>query len=76
MSQAKSCRYGHGELKKINGVWTLAEYQRNERPHPSQPDSIIISNDPTGFIFTLRLFKCETCGYIEFCDDEAHYYEH
>ena len=67
------CRYGHGELSVQPGKWALTgiEFETFDTSSTvNEPLSTIALN---GNAFTLSIYRCPTCGYLEFFDDDAHY---
>lgn len=67
ISVERTCRYGHGQLDSIDGIWSL----EGLRPQKSAVGGLA-SN---GQVFTVRVFRCETCGYVELYDDMEVYGE-
>lgn len=70
---SKSCRYGHGELIQIEGIWSLSCMEKEERENPAFPDKKSISHTPNGVIYTMHVYRCPVCGYLELFDDLAEY---
>lgn len=64
----KTCRYGHGELVAENGLWAMPGIDvktDNVGVDTGQTAKYIVEN---GLGFSLRIYKCPTCGYLEFFD--------
>lgn len=57
------CRYGHGELTRENDVWAMPCFRL--MPPPRNPDE---APEAREFAYTVRLWRCHTCGYIEVFD--------
>lgn len=68
---ARECKYGHGAMQSVspgeNSSWALVLVNVNKEDE-------IASVDDGGFIrsdtvYTLNLFRCGSCGYMEIFDD-------
>lgn len=68
----RTCRYNHGNLEKISGVWAFSGITKEKVENPSFPHGFINRNDLNGTIYTASIYQCQKCGYIELFDDEAH----
>lgn len=60
------CKYGHGALRladapsrNVQTSWALVEYRIGDG-----------SASETGACWTVKLYLCQTCGYIEFFDGD------
>lgn len=87
MKITPTCRYGHGELlredvispeavessKKYSwGLMGILEQLYRPAQGESGGDSPFhVSRGHSGHVFTLRLYKCSTCGYLELFDEEV-----
>lgn len=87
MKIVPTCRYGHGELLREHVLspeddgsdqkysWGLMGIV--ERLHwspesiPGDRNTAQVSRGHSGHVYTLRLYKCSTCGYIELFDEEV-----
>ena len=54
----RTCRYGHGELVKSPGAWTLQG--QGEDPHPSWPGFLM-----RDLVTRVLIHECLVCGYTE-----------
>lgn len=58
-----NCRYGHGDLEHVEGDWGLQGYHLI-RPKPT----VIVNTGPSETAFTVMVYRCPTCGYVELKD--------
>ena len=56
-----SCRYDHGSLKKLDGLWAFMGVDI---------DKTAVTNARA---YTAEIYRCPVCGYLEFFDDAVHY---
>ena len=64
-----TCKYGHGELKKEDGLWGLGGFDRYQLSVNSTVDTPINEVIRNERAFTLCVYRCSKCGYLEFFDD-------
>ncbi len=57
----RTCKYNHGPLHKEPGVWSLKG--EGSTPFPNFP-GVLMSD----LAFSLTIFRCAVCGYLEFVD--------
>lgn len=60
----RTCRYGHGPLELVKHMWELQGARFD--PGSSEKSFGLL---PSDYRFSLRLWRCEKCGYIELSDD-------
>jgi len=63
----RTCRYGHGPLSKMDGVWGLEGRKIEQASENGVPKKVAL---PTGKLFGAQLWLCTTCGYVELADGE------
>lgn len=68
-----NCRYGHGDLGEVqagtaSARWAIQEHQVSKVGGDAESTKLLT---PGMSLFSLRIFKCPVCGYLEFFDDEA-----
>jgi hypothetical protein len=61
----RTCRYGHGDLVRSDGLWSLEEVQTRDMMVNGLPSKGVV---PTGRMFAAQLWTCRTCGYAEMAD--------
>lgn len=78
MKVTPTCRYGHGDLEVANEGhdtnthrWTLLGVTSQSFVAGSSVGTPLTSTGPSGNVFTLALYRCPVCGYLEMFDDEA-----
>lgn len=59
----RTCRYGHGPLEKEADVWRLPCFQLDEDIEDRDPFEM-----PDDVVYTVRLWRCLKCGYVEMTD--------
>ena len=67
MNIIPTCRYDHGPLAEITGEPEL-RYAIRSVFRTREGDQSVIAEAP--YVFTLRLYRCPRCGYLELFDDE------
>lgn len=69
-----TCRYGHGELVRADPpdehVFVLSSMKRTRLPD-GNGGSVDIMFRPSEPFYTLAVFQCQTCGYVELFDEDA-----
>ena len=63
-----TCRYGHGLLRAVHGNHERRYVLRSVTKSENAEGENEIAETP--YVFTLHLFRCDTCGYLEMFDDE------
>lgn len=63
-----ACRYGHGPLRPAHGGQERRYVLRSVFKSKNAEGDDEITETP--YVFTLHLFRCDTCGYLEMFDDE------
>ena len=63
------CRYGHGELTLSPELWSLAGMTATQMTCNSDCDDSLDDVAMNGRAFTVLVYRCECCGYIELFDD-------
>lgn len=78
MKITPTCRYGHGELQESprspdNHCWGLigATLTNQVVGATHFGTSIARVTEASGRVFTITLYRCPVCGYLEMFDDEA-----
>ena len=57
------CKYGHGELYLDNKTWALSGVEVTNNPNNT------FTTAWNGHAYTLKIYRCNTCGYLELFDD-------
>ena len=66
----RTCRYGHGNLQMVDGWFSLTGAKAGAAlPGKVLPQEALFNADPWR-IFALRVWRCDTCGYVELADEE------
>lgn len=69
-----TCRYGHGPLNRdkpdTNHYWAVMGAVNIPLTAMSPVNKPISDTQSSNLIYTVNLYRCETCGYIELFDDE------
>jgi len=76
MKVVPTCRYGHGELVHVDkhdenhrwGFMGLSLINMQAGMEAGQPLRI---TKPSERVFTVQLYRCSECGYLEAFDDEV-----
>ena len=63
------CRYGHGKLEASPELWSLAGITATPMTCNSDCNDALDDVSMNGRAFTVLLYRCTTCGYIELFDD-------
>jgi hypothetical protein len=63
-----TCRYGHGPLEESQNDDNLRFALRSVYKTQEASKQQSITDAP--YVFTVRLYRCATCGYVELFDDE------
>lgn len=68
------CRYGHGQLEEMERIpahhaWGYMGVFLTETAAGHPQGNPAITTSVSGGVFTVRLYRCSTCGYIEAFDD-------
>lgn len=81
MKVTPTCRYGHGELVHLtqpddgmgtNHSWGLVGVLMHHfRARASSVGEPLTSISQSGNVYTMKTFRCSTCGYMELFDDEG-----
>ena len=81
MKITPTCRYGHGELLQLTQVddangfkhsWGLIGVLMHQfRAGESGVGDPLTSISHSGNVYTMKTFRCPTCGYMELFDDEG-----
>lgn len=61
----KTCRYGHGVLKPVDGIWSMPSIVKTKND-----DELSISIN-YNYTYSVKIYQCPACGYVEFFDDEV-----
>src|SRR5260364_130240 len=69
-----TCRYGHGDLSKVERTpeshfWGLIGANTRHFRTGTPVGQPLSQTELSGRIYTLQLFRCSICGYLEFFDD-------
>jgi hypothetical protein len=65
----RTCRYGHGDLHKIDGVWSFEGV--NWEPYMHGDKVVGRLPAPNGNGFTVCLWRCSVCHYVEMSDQDG-----
>lgn len=73
------CRYGHGPLQNIqpeaptpgHHFWGLQGVTLTPFRAGSPAATPLLTSETTSRIYSVMIFRCPTCGYVELFDDEA-----
>lgn len=67
-----SCRYGHGSLEKDqiekDHFWGIVGAQLKKMNATSPVGAAIQESRPSGGIYSVHIYRCPVCGYIELFD--------
>lgn len=66
MKVVPECRYGHGPLTSVDGIFTAPQVAEID-PKENDGNSIGL----TGLSYSFHLWRCRECGYIELFDEEG-----
>ena len=70
----RTCRYGHGPLDEIPGLFGLTGYAPMTNEEIARTPAALlypgIKAKPTKSFYSLQLLRCSTCGYVELVDEE------
>jgi hypothetical protein len=70
VSVERTCRYpGHGPLVLQSGEWSM-EGVRTMRERPLDPTSQVTGIYGNNTVYTMRIWRCEKCGYVELVDSD------
>lgn len=64
----RTCRYGHGAMELQEGAFGLSGVTPLGSGLAGTPDQRI--RRPDGSVFTVVVWRCATCGYIELIDED------
>ncbi|SAJ91427.1 hypothetical protein UA11_04699 [Burkholderia multivorans] len=83
MKVTPTCRYGHGELLQVTQpdspdgakhswglVGVLLHHFRAGASRVGEPLTATMISE-SGSVYTMKMFRCPTCGYMELFDDEG-----
>lgn len=76
MKVVPTCRYGHGNLEHVdkNDVdhrWGLMGLSMIGVQPATDSEPRLIITKPSDRVFTVQLYRCPECGYLEAFDDEV-----
>ncbi|MBR7961214.1 hypothetical protein KDW41_12240 [Burkholderia vietnamiensis] len=76
MKVTPTCRYGHGNLAEVdrmrpNHYWGFMGADITSVAKPSNAGEKVNVVEMSGHVFTMMLFRCPVCGYMETFDYEA-----
>lgn len=59
----RTCPQDQQMMDKVDGTWKFDQVEQS-------PNKLTTNNEwiPTGFIFTVTLYRCAKCGYVEMVD--------
>lgn len=66
------CKYGHGSLVEQDGTWSLPMVTKEPRDIPQEDRTVMVASMYSEMVYTVKIWQCPVCGYIELFDDEAH----
>lgn len=65
----RTCRYGHGPLTEVDGVWSFAGVEVTDETLPD--GSANLTQFPNGMGYTVTIHQCSVCGYVEATDSDV-----
>ncbi|SHN18776.1 hypothetical protein SAMN02787076_03920 [Rhizobacter sp. OV335] len=65
----RTCRYGHGQLESIEGTWSFQGVEW--KPIRSGDEVVGTWPDANGNGFTVHLWRCPVCRYVEMIDEDG-----
>lgn len=68
MTEARSCRYGHGGLELLPGAFGMVGGDVVKGNVAATDDDLKLFS-PNGQWFALRVWRCPSCGTLELADD-------
>ncbi len=77
MHIAPTCKYGHGPLARVIDSPGNHRFALMGVTLPKPPEGFIQFSEastpaqPSGRVYSIAVFRCTTCGYLELFDDEA-----
>ena len=74
MKFTPTCRYGHGDLEVIprapeNHYWGLMGAHHLPLRVGMSVNKPLSATEASGRIYTVAIYRCSTCGYMELFDD-------
>lgn len=69
MKVTPTCRYGHGDLKRNERVWSLPGIDLVKMASDEDAKQPVYSVTQNGHGFSVCIYRCFVCGYIELFDD-------